>query len=214
MDFTFTRFRVLVDSSTSGLLAALLGSSLVFGGCVRRVVEITSEPSGAIVWLNDREVGSTPCNVEILHYGVYDLRVTKVGYEPLSVGKKASAPVWDLPGPDLVAELLPFEVTSRTSWHLNLAKEDMSVDSVIERAVIMRDRLVVVEETTPAKSQNEMSDDLAAEVERANGEAVEPGKPVEGPLEPVEAPSEPDPSIPGLDPGSNPGQAPDLPPSV
>ncbi|MAC20929.1 MAG: hypothetical protein CMJ23_14850 [Phycisphaerae bacterium] len=214
MEFLPSRFRVPVRGSKLVLLATLLASVSIFGGCVRRVVEITSEPSGATVWLNDREVGSTPCDVEILHYGVYDVRVTKVGYEPLSVGKRAAAPVWDLPGPDLVAELLPFEVTSRTSWHLALEAEDMSVDSVIERAVAMRDRLVAVEQTTPAKSQNDLSDDLAAEVERANGEAVEPGQPVGGPLEPVEAPAEPDPSIPGLDPGSNPGQAPDLPPAV
>ena len=214
MDFFCPRFQVPFGLLRPALTVAILGSALTFGGCVRRVVEITSEPSGATVWLNDREVGSTPCDVEILHYGVYDVRVTKVGYEPLSVGKRATAPVWDLPGPDLVAEILPFEVTSRTRWHLALVVEDMSVDSVIERAVVMRDQMVVVEQTTPVKSQNTMSEDLAAEVERANGQAVEPGRPVEGPVEPVLPVSQPDPGIPGLEPGSDPGQAPDLPPAV
>ena len=211
MDFFRPRFHVPFGLLRPVLTVAILGSALTFGGCVRRVVEITSEPSGATVWLNDREVGSTPCDVEILHYGVYDVRVTKVGYEPLSVGKRARAPVWDLPGPDLVAEILPFEVTSRTQWHLALVVEDMSVDSVIERALVMRDQMVVVEQTTPAKSQNTLSEDLAAEVERANGQVVEPGEPVEGSVEPV---SEPDPGVPGLEPGSDPGQAPDLPPAV
>ena len=60
----------------------LFGAMFVFGaGCVRRVVQITSDPDGAVVWMNDREVGSTPCEVEILHYGKYDVRVEKPGWE-------------------------------------------------------------------------------------------------------------------------------------
>lgn len=197
-------------------MAALLAGLALVGsaGCVRRVVEITSEPPGATVWLNDREVGSTPCEVEIVHYGTYDVRLAKPGYEPISTGRSASAPVWDLPGPDLVAELIPADFTSRSSWSFTLAVEDMSTDAVVERAIVARDRLVALDASTPARPDRATSQGLAEEVERADGRAVEPGEPVGGPIEPVEAPPEDVPGIPGVRPGTDPGQAPDLPPAV
>ena len=199
-------------ASLRGLLAGLLVGLLAGGGCVRRVVEITSEPSGAIVWLNDREVGSTPCEVEILHYGTYDLRVTKPGYEPLVTGRKANPPVWDLPGPDLVAELLPLEMESRNSWHVELVVEDMSTDAVIQRAIIERDRLAALDKASPPDPSVGTSEGLAEKVERADGgKPVEPGEPVEGGMQPVEPDPLEEPGIPGLEPGSDPGEDPDIP---
>ncbi|MCC5829414.1 MAG: PEGA domain-containing protein [Phycisphaeraceae bacterium] len=66
-----------------GLCLALLGSLLTvaggLGGCVRRTITITSEPSGALVHLNDQEVGRTPLTIGFTHYGVYDVRLTHEG---------------------------------------------------------------------------------------------------------------------------------------
>ncbi|MFB3120043.1 MAG: PEGA domain-containing protein [Stenotrophomonas maltophilia] len=36
---------------------------------------ITSEPPGALVWLNDREIGRTPVDVDFEFYGRYDVRL-------------------------------------------------------------------------------------------------------------------------------------------
>ncbi len=175
---SFRPFRGMVAGATLlGLLAA--------GGCVRRVVEITSEPSGAIVWMNDREVGSTPCEVEILHYGTYDLRLTKAGYEPFTAGRKATPPAWDLPGPDLVAEILPIRMESRNAWHVSLVVEDMSTDAVLERAIVTRDRLAALIQATPPDSQASESQNLARKVQKADGMVVEPGEPVEGEIAPI-----------------------------
>lgn len=44
-------------------------------GCVERTITITSEPSGALVHLNDEEVGRTPLTVPFTFYGVYDVRL-------------------------------------------------------------------------------------------------------------------------------------------
>ena len=176
------------------------------------MVEITSEPTGAIVWMNDREVGSTPCEVEILHYGTYDLRVVKPGYEPFIAGRKANPPAWDLPGPDLVAELLPVELESRNSWHVDLVVEDMSTEAVIQRAIIERDRLAALDTASPADLSVSTSEGLAEKVEQADDlRPTEPGEPVEGALQPVDPVPAGDPGIPGLDPGSDPGEAPDIP---
>lgn len=204
-----------VGGGRARLFALLAGIALVGGGgCVRRVVEITSEPSGATVWLNDREVGTTPCEVEIVHYGTYDVRLAKPGFEPISTGRATTAPIWDLPGPDLIAELVPAELTSRSTWNFTLAVEDMSTDAVVERAVVTRDRLVAMDDADPVRSERATSQGLAEEIERADGRSIEPGEPVEGAIQPVETPAEPVPAVPGLQPGSDPGQAPDLPPAV
>ena len=160
------------------LLAACL---LPGGGCVRRVVEITSEPSGALVWMNDREVGATPCEVEIIHYGEYDLRVVRDGWEPVSTGRSADPPVWDLPGPDLIAELLPVEIESRTTWHVVLQPEDRDPDAVMARAIEMRDRLSAIEATDPDPTGRDTAAGLRADIEEADGATPDPevvGEPV------------------------------------
>lgn len=56
-----------------------LGGTLVLAGCVQRVISITSQPSGALVYLNDEEVGRTPVSVPHLFYGVYDVRLEHRG---------------------------------------------------------------------------------------------------------------------------------------
>ena len=110
-------------------------------GCVRRVVDITSEPEGAVVWVNDREVGETPITVDFVHYGEFDVQVLKPGYEPITTGKEAKAPIWDLLGLDLLAELFPADLTSTNSWHFQLVVEERDGDSLLKRAEQMRSRL-------------------------------------------------------------------------
>ena len=124
---------------TRALLLLLLPSLAC--GCVRRVVDISSDPDGAVVWLNDREIGTTPVEVEIIHYGEYDVQVLRPGYESITTSGNASAPVWDLPGFDVVSEILPMDLVSRNTWHYELAKEERDSDAVVLRAEALRTRL-------------------------------------------------------------------------
>ena len=181
----------------SVLAVAMAGAS----GCVRRVVQITSAPEGALIWMNDREVGSTPCEIEILHYGKYDVRVEKAGYEPVMTGRSASVPIWDLPGIDLIAELVPADFESRTVWHFDLVVENDDPDRVLLRAETARDRAVAADARRASETTPVTSSDLAAEVEAADGSGS-PGTPVEGALVPVPvtAPDQPEASDPGQDP--------------
>ncbi|UCD74491.1 MAG: PEGA domain-containing protein [Phycisphaerales bacterium] len=109
-------------------------------GCVQRTINITSEPPGALVWLNDREVGRTPLDVEFLYYGTYDVRLVKEGYEPLLTKGEANAPLWDLPGLDLAAEVAPVRLHSNIEWHYELLPVENDPDALIERAQQMRAR--------------------------------------------------------------------------
>ena len=122
------------------MISALALTVAMASGCVRRVVQITSAPEGALVWMNDREVGSTPCEIEILHYGTYDVRIEKAGFEPVMTGRSANVPIWDLPGPDLIAELIPADLESRTVWHFDLVVENTDADQVLLRAEVARSK--------------------------------------------------------------------------
>ena len=117
-------------------------------GCVRRVVDISSDPDGAVVWVNDREVGATPVEVDFIHYGEFDVQVFMPGYEPITSSAKASAPVWDLPGLDFFAEILPVDLVSRNSWHFALEVEERDADALELRAVSLRNRLLEEESAT------------------------------------------------------------------
>jgi hypothetical protein len=107
-------------------------------GCVRRVIDITSDPPGARVWVNDREAGRTPCSIEFTHYGRYDVRLRREGYEPVVGFGDADAPVWDFVGADLVSEVLPARLESRVQWHFTMIPTDRDEAALVQRARQMR----------------------------------------------------------------------------
>lgn len=112
-------------------------------GCVQRTISITSEPSGALVHLNDEEVGRTPLTVPFTFYGVYDVRLDAEGYEPLWTKRKTEAPWWEMPGPDLIAEAIP-DNDVELHWHFELdpqtPPEQVDADELLERATQLRHR--------------------------------------------------------------------------
>jgi hypothetical protein len=110
-------------------------------GCVRRTLEITTEPSGALIWVNGREVGRTPVSVDFTHYGTYDLMIQKKGWEPIIDARRAPVPVTDLPGPDLAVEILPIDVHHVVKWHIELQPRDTSRNALLKRADTLRDAL-------------------------------------------------------------------------
>lgn len=116
--------------------AALLLTAIILPACVQRTISITSDPPGALVHLNDEEVGRTPVTVPFTFYGLYDVRVEKDGYQPLWTTHRTNMPWWELPGPDLAAEMVP-NGKSELHWHFNLDPvpegEDVN-DALIERA--------------------------------------------------------------------------------
>lgn len=100
------------------------------GGCVRRTLTVTSDPPGALVYLNDEEVGRTPVTVPFTWYGTYDVRLEKDGYNALWTKRETEMPWWENPGPDLIAEALP-DRKVELAWHFELvpavAAEDVDL---------------------------------------------------------------------------------------
>lgn len=116
------------------------------GGCLERTVTITSEPPGAIVVLNDEEIGRTPVETGFRYFGVYDVRLQHDGYEPLVTEKEAVAPLWEYPGFDLLAIAAPWRVKTHLEWHFDLeplpepgtAEADRAEQELFDRARSLR----------------------------------------------------------------------------
>jgi len=126
---------------THGLILALVGACLVAStGCtgrVMRTIAVESEPQGAIVWLNDNEVGRTPVTVPFTWYGVYRIRLEAEGYETLTVYERVAAPWYQWVGIDLAFEtVIPGTRRDEHRFGPYLLKRAAAADSdrLLERA--------------------------------------------------------------------------------
>ncbi len=117
---------------------AVLATLIALTGCVQRTITITTEPEGVLVWLNEREVGRTPLDVDFDYYGTYDVRLELRGYEPVMTSGRANPPWWDNIGLDLIAELTPANIESRIDWHYVKQPLDDDSEALVGRARELR----------------------------------------------------------------------------
>lgn len=134
-------------------MTMLVAGLALLPGCVRRTIFITSEPEGALVYLNDTEVGRTPVEVDFLYYGDYDVRLIHPDREPLVTMGRARAPWWDTIGLDLIAEAAPGEPHARIHWHYELPERNDDPAAMLERARALRERAATVE-SRPADAES------------------------------------------------------------
>ncbi|MCI0675296.1 MAG: PEGA domain-containing protein [Phycisphaerales bacterium] len=121
------------------VLCIILGG-LIMPGCVRRTISVTSDPPGALLWLNGREIGRTPVEVDFIYYGDYDVVLVADGFEPLLTHGKADPPLWDIIPFDLLAELTPGRKQARIEWHYELEPRNDDPAGLLDRARQLRDR--------------------------------------------------------------------------
>lgn len=127
--------------SVMGRLVCGVGTAAMLVGCTNdRRLMITSEPPGAMVYLNDTPVGPTPTEVGFTWFGTYAVRLTKDGYEPLITEADASAPFHEWPGVDLLFMALPGREQTLIDWHFTLEKSVSDDEGLLERAVELRGR--------------------------------------------------------------------------
>lgn len=80
-------------------------------GCVQRRLTIRSNPPGALVYVDDYQVGTTPVSTDFIYYGTRKIRLVKSGYETLSVLQPIPTPWYQYPGLDFVSEnVVPGEI--------------------------------------------------------------------------------------------------------
>jgi hypothetical protein len=132
-----------------------LAALALLGGCAQRRLVITSEPSGALVRLNDSEVGLTPCEVDFTYFGTYDVRLSKPGYEPLITSATAEAPLHEWPIIDLAAAAIPGKKETIIPWHFVLEPSVQDTPALIERAQSLRTQAMQAEPSEAGEAPSE-----------------------------------------------------------
>ncbi|MFO0422054.1 MAG: PEGA domain-containing protein [Planctomycetia bacterium] len=80
-------------------------------GCVQRRMTIRSNPPGALVYVDDYQIGTTPVSTDFVYYGTRKIRLVKDGYETLTVRQPFPIPWYEIFPLDFVSEnLWPGEI--------------------------------------------------------------------------------------------------------
>jgi len=143
-----TTFRTFV----SVLMAVLLSGC----GGVQRDLTINTVPVGALVTLNDEEIGLSPVTVSFNWYGDYSVRITKPGFEMLNTHRKLKAPWYDGFPFDFIASFCwPARTTDSYEWTFELksyeapAREDLLRDAREFKAQALLDFATGPSESSP-----------------------------------------------------------------
>jgi hypothetical protein len=125
------------------LVILVLAAGLAATGCygqVQRTITIESEPPGAIVWLNDNEVGRTPITVPFTWYGIYGVRLEAPGYETLITTAPVKTPTYEWIPLDLLSEtVVPGIKHDDHSFRYALKKaEPVDTEALRQRAEALR----------------------------------------------------------------------------
>ncbi len=93
--------------TTWGLFAAV---TLTFctstRGDVRRRLTVRSNPEGALVYVDDRQIGTTPVSVSFVYYGTRKIQIMKDGYKTVTARETFSPPWYQVPPLDFFSENL------------------------------------------------------------------------------------------------------------
>jgi len=91
--------------------AAVVLLSAGAAGCVQRRMTIRSNPPGALVYVDDYQLGQAPVSTDFIYYGTRKIRLVKDGYETLTVRQPFPLPWYQVFPLDFVTEnLWPFEI--------------------------------------------------------------------------------------------------------
>ena len=123
-------------NKTIALLIIILTGCLSICGCVERRLTINTNPSGALVLLNDEEIGTTPVTVSFNWYGDYNITVRKQGFETLNTHQKLQAPWYDYFPFDFFAGVLyPGRIVDSYEWSFDLTpQQEINRQELIQSA--------------------------------------------------------------------------------
>ena len=126
------------------LLVPAFSSVLLLSGCVERKLTINTEPQGAIVALNDEEIGISPVTIEFNWYGDYNIRIEKQGYETLNTHRELKGPVHDHFPFDFLFEVFwPGRVVDEYEWSFGLAEyQPVDRDELLRASEVMKETAI------------------------------------------------------------------------
>lgn len=134
--------RLAKNRRRGSLLVWALLACTVLSGCntMFRRMTIRSEPSGALVLIDGREVGYTPYTADFIYYGTREITLIKDGFETLTVMQEFPPPWYQVPPIDFVTDnFLPFVVTNRQEYCYQLQPQVIvPAEELLDRARSLR----------------------------------------------------------------------------
>lgn len=117
---------------------ALLG--LLCTGCVQRRLMIVSNPPGALVYVGNQEIGTTPVAVNFTYYGTRQVKLVLDGHETLTDRIWLRPPWYEVFPLEFVSEnLVPVTIRDHRQITYNLQPQLIqSNDALIDRANQLR----------------------------------------------------------------------------
>ncbi len=126
--------------------AALVAMTMI--GCVRRTLTINTNPQGAIITLNDEEIGSTPVSRDFTWYGDYDVVIRKNGFETLHTNVVVNRPWYQIPPADVFADVFwPGRIHDEHHHAFTLEPRTPSdPNDILSRALELRDQALTADD--------------------------------------------------------------------
>ena len=122
------------------LVALALAAMLLPTGCVRRRLAVHSTPPGALVFVDNQQIGTTPCSVDFTYYGTREIRLVKPGFETLTVNQPIPMAWYQVPPLDFVSEnLVPNKILDHRTVAFNLQPQVIvPTEQLLDRANLLR----------------------------------------------------------------------------
>ncbi len=120
-------------------LAVSLVVAVLLGGCgAQQVVHISSDPSGAMVFYNDKVVGETPLDLAVDQhpgdYNYYSIRVVKENYKPAHKAFKEM--YYQQTVQDIIPSRLHFVLEERKKYKIDITSEPSGAVVALNSEVI------------------------------------------------------------------------------
>ncbi len=133
----FVRMRQTLRPAIARRVVVLLLATMTVlpTGCVRRRLLVQSNPAGAMLFVDNQQIGTTPCSVDFTYYGTREIRLVKPGFETLTVNQPIPTPWYEIPPIDFVSEnLVPSRLVDHRTVAFNMQPQVIvPTDQLIDR---------------------------------------------------------------------------------
>ncbi len=135
---------------------ALLGLVLCAcqSGCVERRLMVRTNPPGALLYVDDYPIGTTPCSTSFTYYGTRKIQLVKDGYETLTLMQSIPAPWYEYTPFDFVAEnFVPGHIRDQRTLDFQLRPQVVvPTEQLLSRAEGLRRGIHTATRTAPQLS--------------------------------------------------------------
>jgi hypothetical protein len=109
-------------------------------GCVERRLMVRTNPPGALLYVDDYEIGATPIATNFTYYGNRKIRLVKDGYETLTVVEPIPPPWYQITPLDFFSEnLVPGQIRDQRTLDFQLVPQAVvPPEQLLSRAEALR----------------------------------------------------------------------------